>query len=128
MTFTFDRFFKFKIRDEKWNCYLITDEEMIEVEQSIYPENEIKESSAGLLYFAGKSLFINEEHLNKATILHELFHIHIDYLHLSSADLDVDTFEEVIAVFLENEIDKLVKMRNKLYNKFIKVGKNEINT
>lgn len=115
MKYQYDRSFKFKIRDDSWECYIVTDEEAAELWEK-------SEGFRGLTITEEKCIFINEEHLDKATIMHELFHLHVEYLHLSSADLSVDTFEEIIAVLLENEIDKLVKLRDRLYNKFTKIN------
>lgn len=107
--------------DDFWECYLITEEEGIELDEKLHAEAADKESFAGMVLKDQKCLFVSEGSVDKETIAHELFHVVVDYFHISSADLDVSQFEEVVAVWIENNVDKFVKTRNKLYNKFKKL-------
>lgn len=112
----YNRTFTTKINDDTWTFTLITDEEAIELDE------EYHDSSAGfraLTILEDKAIFLVEGNVTKGTIMHELFHVAVYYMHLGSADLTTDAFEEVIAVYMENEIDKLIKLRNRVYNKAI---------
>ena len=114
----FDRSFKFVINDDEWTCFLITEEEGIELDEIINGDEADTESFVGMVTFAPRCLYLAESGLEKSTVAHELFHIVVYYLHLNSADLDTSQFEEVLAVWIENEVDKFIRTRDKLYEKF----------
>lgn len=117
MRHNFDRCFKFKVGDEKWEAYLITEEEMIEL--NIDDEHfEVDEHTKGFVEFSDKCFFIQEGCVSKGTVRHELFHVYINQHNLESADITTDQFEEVVATFLERHHDKYVKKVNELYRKY----------
>lgn len=117
----YDRYFKFKINEDTWMLYLLTEEEAIELDEKVNGDDASGDPFAGMVTFEDRCLFLVESKANKGTILHELVHIYIDYMNLGSANLDVDQFEEVIAVWLENNVDKLIKMRDNIYRKYKKL-------
>lgn len=116
MKYKFDRYFKTKINDQVWECYIVTKEEGIELKDDILEEED--EDFEGMVSFPDKCIFIGEESVDKETITHELFHVTVDSFHISSASLDVDQFEEIMAVWAEYDLDKFIKTRNKLFKKF----------
>lgn len=120
MKYNYDRSFKFKINDDTWEAYLITTEELQELDASTGddPLYEGDDETPAMVMPRKKCLFIVEGHVDKQIIAHELFHIWNEYFFIESADLTVEQYEEVIAKFLEEKLDTFVKMRNKLYNKF----------
>lgn len=117
MKHTFDRCFKFKVGDESWEAYLITLEEMIEL-NSDDDDIEVDEETKGFVDFKDKCFFIQEGCVNKGTIRHELLHVYINQHNLESADVTVDQLEEIIATFFERHHDKYVKKVNQLYKKY----------
>lgn len=120
MKHSFDRSFIFKFNEDSWEAYLITPEEFVELYEKVFPDEE-PETSAGFVHFKDKCIFISEGYVDKETVAHELFHMVVDYFHLSSADITVDQFEEIIAVWLETNVDKFVKTRNTLTARFKKL-------
>ena len=119
MKYGFDRFFKFKINDDEWEMYLVTEEEYIELDNE---DDDGKEEAQGaMVKLDEKCLFVCEGNVNKGIITHELFHIYVDSFHLDSAEIDVDSFEEIVASFLQYQLDKFIKKRNQIYKQFIKL-------
>lgn len=123
MKYEFDRSFKFKINEDTWEAYLITLEELKELDANTGedPLFEGDDDTPAMILTEKKCLFIVEGNTDKGIIAHELFHIFVEYFNTQSADLDVDQFEEVVANFLEKRLDVFLKIRNKLYNKFKKL-------
>ncbi len=123
MKFDYDRSFKFKVMDDTWEAYLVTEDELKELDAKYHtdPDFDGDDNVPALVLTEKKSLFITEGHVNKNIINHELFHIFNEYFYIGSADLDVDQYEEVVASFLENSLDKYLKVRNKLYNQYKKL-------
>lgn len=117
-TYDYERKFKMSINDDIWQFYLITEEEANELDEKLHDQ---KDGFRGLTDVENKCVFIQEGHVDKSTIGHELFHVQVDYFNLSSADLDIDSFEEVVAVYLERNLDKFVRIRNKIYKRYKKL-------
>lgn len=115
MKFQYDRCFKFKLNEDAWEGYLVTAEELVEQ----YDEDDHVDNAA-FVDLENKCLFISEGHVKKEIIGHELTHMFVESFKVNSANLDVDQFEEVFADFLGEDVDKFVKIRNKLYNRFKK--------
>ncbi len=115
MQYAYERSFKFRIMDDVWECYLITEQEADDMDEG----GDFK--AITFTKEDGKCIFIVEGSVNKGIIAHELLHVYVSYMNIDSANLDVDAFEEVIAEFLETSLDKFVKMRNKLYNRYKKL-------
>jgi len=128
MTYNYDRSFKFKLNDDIWEAYIITEDEAKELDDK---ENDSDDGFCALTLRKDNKchLFIVEKHITKNVITHELFHIYVLYMCLESATgIEIGDFEEIIAEFLEYHLDKFIKMRNKLYKKFKKledIGKNK---
>lgn len=59
------------------------------------------------------------------TVRHELFHAYVFGLHLSSADLSVDQFEEVVAEMLGTHLPNMEIQAQEIYNSLL--GKKEKN-
>lgn len=116
MQYAYDRSFKFKINDDFWEFYLITEEEAVELDDDDEGFKAITFTKED-----GRCMFVVEGNVTKQIIGHELFHVYVSYFNIDSANLDVDTFEEIIAEFLETSLDKFVKMRNKLFNRYKKL-------
>ena len=112
MKHNYDRKFKLKIQDDYWEFYLITDDEAIELDEDGF---------CAMTSIEEKCVYFVETHTDKKTITHELFHVYVSYLHLHSAEINLDTFEEIIAEFLEMNLDKFIRFRNKIFNKFKKL-------
>ena len=119
MKYNFDRSFKMRINDDPWEIYLLTEEESEEIDQELNGENDGFRALT-LTKFDGQCMFFVEGSITKSVITHELFHVYVSYMHLDSSGIDIDSFEEIIAEFLENNIDKVIKIRNKIYNRLIK--------
>jgi regulator of sigma D len=118
MSHTYDRSFSLKINEETWTFFLITEEEATELDQKL---NDLEEGFKALTVLDDRSVFIVEGSVNQKIIAHELFHIFVWYLRLHSADITVDNFEEIIAELLENDLDRFLKIRKKIYNKYKKL-------
>lgn len=120
MKYEYDRSFKLKIQDDWWEFYLITDEEGHELDMKLNDENDGFRAIT-LTGRDGQCMFFVEGSVTKSVVTHELFHLYVSYLHIGSATIDLDNFEEMIAEFLELHLDKFVKMRNRIYNKLKKL-------
>lgn len=120
MKFEYDRSFTFKVNEDSWSGYLITEEEATELDEKI---NNTTTSFRALTLTGtdGKCIFFVEGSVTKDVVTHELFHIYVSYFHLDSADVSVEQFEEIIAEFLEANLDKFIKKRNSIYNKLKKL-------
>lgn len=116
----FDRKFKMKINDDTWHFILITEEEALDVDREI---NDLTEGFRALTLTGddGRAIFIVEGSVTKGVINHELFHLYVSYFHLDSANIEIEDFEEVVAEFLESNLDKFIRIRNKIYNKLKKL-------
>lgn len=119
MKYDFERSFKLKIHDDFWEFYLITDSEAEELDMKLNDSND--GFRALTIVNSDRCIFFVEGSTSKNVITHELFHLYVSYLHLDSADVDLDTFEEIIAEFLEANLDKFIRIRNKIYNKLQKL-------
>lgn len=117
--FSYDRSFTFNFQGDEWEAYLITEEEFKELNED---DGDVEDDAIAMVLTKKKCLFLTEGNVDKITIGHELYHMRISYLHLNSADLTVDQFEEVNAEFLGYEVDKFVRIRDELYMKFKELG------
>lgn len=115
MKFDFDRQFKYKINDDMWRFFLITEEEAHEVDEHY---NQITEGFRAMTTTEDKCVFMVEGSVTKAIIAHELFHVYVSYFYLKSSNVTVDDFEEITAEFLEKDLDKFIKKRNTIYKKY----------
>lgn len=100
--------------DDDWELYIITNEEADELDE------KLNDSGGGFRALTltgedGRCIFFVEGNITKAVITHELFHLFVSYFHLDSADVTIEQFEEIVAEFLEANLDKFVKTKNKLY-------------
>lgn len=122
MKYSYDRSFKFKINDDTWEAYLITEDELKELDANTGddPLFEGDDDLPAMVLPSEKCLFLAEGNVDKGIIAHELFHVYNEYFHTKSANLDVDQYEEVVANFLEERLDMFCKKRNFLYKKFKK--------
>lgn len=112
--YDYDRRFRFRLNDDYWECYLITEEEAEELDEDGFRAMTYTKQD-------GRCIFVVEGNVTKDIIAHELFHVYVSYFNLDSSGIDLDAFEEVIAEFLETSLDKFVRMRNRLYNKYKKL-------
>ncbi len=119
MKHSFDRSFTFKFHDDDWEAYLITEEEFIELNEN---DEDIDTEAIAMILMKDKCLFITEGNIDKITIGHELYHMFVKYFYIESADLTVDQFEEINAEFFGSEVDKFIKIRDELYNKYKELG------
>lgn len=115
MPHQFDRHFKFKINDDTWSFFLITEQEAHELDQKL---NDLDEGFRAMTVKEDRSLFVVEGNVTKEIINHELFHIYVSYFYLDSASLSNEEFEEIIAEFLERDMEKFMKKRNIIYRKY----------
>jgi hypothetical protein len=118
MKFKYDRSFKFKINDDVWEGYLLTEEEALELDSKL---NDSDDGFQAITLLTDKCLFVTEGSVDKETITHEAFHVYVYYLHIDSSKLTVAQFEETIAEFLGSNLVKFTKKCNYLYNKFKKL-------
>lgn len=118
MQFPYDRSFTFKINEDDWEAYLITDEEAKELDEVYGEEGEDIEEFPAMVLTEKKCLFIVEGNVNKGILAHELIHIYVEYLYIGSAKLNVDQFEEVIAEFFEHNSDRYITKRDELFKTF----------
>lgn len=121
MKYDFDRHFKMRINDDWWEFYLVTEEEMGDVTEEQLGERDIKCYGLTLTNGDGYCMLIVEGYVTKNLINHELFHLYVSYFNLGSSGIDVDTFEEITAEFLQFNLDKFIKTRNKLVKRFQKL-------
>lgn len=111
MKYDFDRAFRLKINDDWWEFFLITEEEA----------NELDDGFRAMTNTETKCMFFVERSTTKNIVTHELFHLYVSYFHLDSADVNIETFEEIVAEFLEANLDKFIKIRNKIFNRLQKL-------
>jgi hypothetical protein len=109
----FDRHFKFRFFDDIWEAYLITEEELTELNDG--------EKGSALTIDTENCIFIDEDCLTKRYVTHELFHIRVKYFHLHSAEIDCSMFEEICAEWAGHELESFLKKRNQIFNKFKKL-------
>ena len=116
MKYDYDRSFIIKINDDPWEIYLLTEEEAHELDEKL---NDSTNGFAALTLTGkdGPCLFFTEGNVTKGIVSHELFHLYVSYFHIDSADITVVQFEEIVAEFLEQNLDKFTKTRNKLFKK-----------
>lgn len=121
MKYQYDRSFIMNIMDDAWEIYLLTEEEAEELDQEL---NDSEGSFRALTLTGedGRCIFFVEGSVSKSVVTHELFHLYVSYLHIDSADITIEQFEEIIAEFLEANLDKFIKTKNKLYNKLKTLG------
>jgi hypothetical protein len=102
------------VNDDEWTFYLITEEEALEL------DTDDEEGFEGLMDTDTRSVYVVEGKAKaiRNTITHELYHIHMSYQHISSADLDADQIEELNAEWLAAMLDKLVAQVNILCKKY----------
>lgn len=115
MKHNYDRSFKFKINDDSWEGYLITEDEALELDMK---KNDIEDGFAALTSTDDRCLFIVETHVTKNIIAHELFHIYVSYFHIDSANVTIHQFEEIVAEFLEVNLSKFIKKQNYIFKKY----------
>ena len=118
--FNYDRGCKIKINDDWWEFYIVTEEEAIQLDE------KLNDDSGGfraltLTGIDGQCIFFVEGNINKKVISHELLHLYCSYLCLGSTEVDRDDFEEIMAEFIEENLDKFIRIRNKIFNKLIKI-------
>ena len=118
MKYVYDRSFTFKLNEDTWEAYLLTDEEATDLDEQLH---DTKTGFRALTASDTKCLFLVEDSVTKNIITHELFHIYVYYLYLDSADVTLRQFEEILAEFFEETLDKFIKKRNSLYNRFKKL-------
>jgi hypothetical protein len=124
MHYNYDRSFKFKINSDSWECYLVTDEELKELDAQEgndledHLDDDDNDDAPAMILTQKKCLLICEGCIRKDIVAHELFHIMVEYFYTGSANLTVDQFEEVVANFLEQRLDYFVRTRNSLYKRF----------
>lgn len=110
--------------DDEWQVYILTSEEAIELDEKL---NDSEDGFRALTLTGedGRCIFFVEGSITKAVVIHELFHLYVSYFHLDSADVTIEQFEEIIAEFLEANLDKFVKTKNKLYTALKKLEEAE---
>jgi hypothetical protein len=113
MKYSYDRAFRLKINDDRWEFYLITEEEADELDEDT--------GFKAMTQTEEKCMFFVEGSTTKNIITHELFHLYVSYFHLDSANINLEMFEEIVAEFLEMNLEKFIRVRNKIYNKFKKL-------
>lgn len=121
MKFQYDRSFTFVFHDEEWEAYLITAEEFKEISDNVDEDDspeDLDDDSIAMVLNSKRCLFITEGYIDKVTIGHELYHMFVKYFYIESADLTIDQFEEINAEFLGDDVDKFVRIRDELYNKY----------
>lgn len=129
MRYNYDRSFKFKFQDDNWEGYLITEDEMKELDASIPDGDGVHsdgDNNPAMIVTDQRCFFMTEGNINPIIVGHELLHMFVEYLYITSADIDTDQFEEIMADFIGNNIDKFIKKRNQLLKKFKKLETGEI--
>lgn len=109
----FDRGFKFSFFEEPWEGYILTEEELIEL-------NDSKECAA-LTIYENNAIFISEGSVSKRVVTHEMFHMRVKYFHLDSTEIDRAGFEEMCADWAGYELEAFLKKRNQIFKKFKKL-------
>lgn len=109
----YDRMFTHTINDDVWTFVLVTEEEALEMDDGL--------GYAAMTDTKEKYMYITESNVSRGVVTHELFHLYVSYFNLNSADITVDQFEEIVAEFLENNLDKFCKTVNKLLKKFVQL-------
>jgi hypothetical protein len=115
MKYQFDRSFTFKFNEDKWEAYLITHEEAFELDEKV---NDMDEGFRAITLMDENCLFIVEGSVTRNIVAHELVHIVTKYFYLNSADITVIQYEEIMAEYMEENLDKFIKKRNYLFKKF----------
>ncbi len=110
---------KFKINGSKWTIAILTSEEMKE-------HREDGEDLAGLAIPDDKVIYIEEDHVNYKTIVHELVHAYISDLHLDDTnDLKNEDFEEIVCSMFSDKGEKIIKQAKKLTKELQKLKEQE---
>lgn len=113
--YQYDRYFKFKINEDTWWGFIITAEEAVELDEKV---NDTNDGFGAITVMSENCLFLVEGYINKNVIAHELIHLYTKYFYLNSADISVIQYEEIIAEFFEENLEKFMRKRNSLYKKF----------
>ena len=98
-----DKYFKISIQSDKWNVYLITDEDNHILDEGDYAETDFE---AKELYFRKTTMQI---------VLHELIHVYIYYTYTNTANLSALQNEEMCAEVISWNWDKIAEHANKIY-------------
>lgn len=118
MKYAFDRGFKFKLNEDSWEGYIITLEEAIEFDQKV---NEMDDGFRAITLMDENCLFLVEGSVTKNIIAHELIHMVTKYFYLNSADISVVQYEEIMAEYFEENLDKFTRKRNSIFKQFKKL-------
>ena len=118
MKYQYDRAFKIKLFDDMWECYIVTEEEALELDDQL---NDSDDGFRALTVAGIRCLFIHEEHVTIDIVTHELIHIFYLTQRIDSANLNLDQQEEIFAELFEHGFDKFSKTRKRLYKKFAKL-------
>jgi len=125
--YSFDRKFKTRINDDIWECYILTEEEAQDIDRKY---NDTEDGFRAMTSLEDNCLFFVEGNITKSIIAHELFHVYVKYFYINSANVDMDQFEEIVAEFIEDRLEKFIRVRNRLYAQFLeyeeKVNENQI--
>jgi hypothetical protein len=111
---------KVKINEDTWTVRTVGTKEM-------QKEREDGEYIAGLCITGRKTILIHIEHLDDATVCHELYHAYFHYLHLDDTnDLSVGDFEEISASFFTEKAATILTKTKKITKKLQKLYAKEL--
>lgn len=99
-----DKYFKVTINGDKWNVYLITDEDNHILEEDDYAETDFESKE---LYFRKTTMQI---------VLHELIHVYVYYTYTETANLSARQNEEMCAEVISWNWDKIAELAAKVFS------------
>jgi len=99
---------KISVKGAEWSIALFSDE----VYRVEHPDCL---DSAGVTVRDIRLIHFNKKHFSRKVVIHELLHAHMVECCVSSADLDTDAYEEVVAVMLEDSIFNIVNLSDQIF-------------
>jgi len=96
-----------KIKGDTWKCSVYDDEEFL---------HKFGDGMAAFCQVDSKQIIFNEDDLTLQTVIHEVAHAYISYLHLiDSAELKVDQIEEIYCEMFAHDGPDILKISKRLF-------------
>lgn len=110
------KFLRFSINDDEWRWYLVP------IEDDVILDNVDAEAE---IDFDSHEIHIKENKLTLIAVLHELWHLHMDYTFTTSADLSPRDVEEVSAELFSHRGQHIIEQGKQLLSKLIELKETE---
>lgn len=100
-------FFTFTVNEDKWHCYLVSDEDNVIVDEDSMAETD----------FSKKEIYVRSGDVTLEVLLHETWHIFFGYTCSATADLTHHQTEELSAELFAMRGQRILDCAKEVYDK-----------